>query len=64
MDKKITFTRDHTGVKRKDQRTYNIIVKCANFAEMIIKLVQNTDPEQITEHTQNHIFMCGAAHLG
>ncbi len=29
FDKKITFTRDRTGVKRDDQRTYNSIVKCA-----------------------------------
>ncbi len=64
VDKKITFTRDRTGVKREDQRTYNIIGKCANFAETITKIVQNTDPEQITEHTQNHIFLCGAAQLG
>ncbi len=64
VDKKITFTRDRTGVKREDQRTYNIIAKCANFAEIIIKLVQNTDPGQITEHTLNNIFLCRAAQLG
>ncbi len=63
VDKKITFTRDRTGVKREDQRTYNIIAKCANFAEIIIKLVQNTDPGQITEHTLNNIFLCRAAQL-
>ncbi len=64
VDKKITFTRNHTGVKREDQRTYNIIAKCTYFAEMIIKLVQNTDPEHITEHTLNNIFLCEAAQLG
>ncbi len=64
VDKEITFTRDRTGVKRVDHRTYNIIAKCANFAETIIKIVQNTDPQQITENTLNNIFLCGAAHLG
>ncbi len=33
-------------MKREDQRTYNIIAKSANFAETIIKLVQNTDPDK------------------
>ncbi len=61
MDNKITFTRDSTGVKRED---HNIIAKCANFAEMIFKLVQNTDHEQIIEHTLNNIFQCGAIQLG
>ncbi len=58
MYKKITLTREHAGVKREDQRIYNIIAKCANVAETIIKLVQNTDLEEITEHTLNNIFLC------
>ncbi len=63
IDKSITFVKDRQGIKREDQRHYNVIAKCAGFAEIIAKLMSNVDPDQISEHTLNNIFLCASAQL-
>ncbi len=63
IDKSITFVRDQQGIKREDQRHFNVIAKCSGFGETIAKLVSNVDPDQISEHTLNNIFLCASAQL-
>lgn len=64
IDKRLTFSRDKTGIKREDQRAYNVIAKCATFAETVVKLTQNLDPPDVSEEILNNIFLCAVAQLG
>ncbi len=64
IGKIITVVRDWQGIKREDLRYLRyVIVKCAGFAKTISKLVSNVDPDQISEHTLNNIFLCASPQL-
>ena len=63
IDSKLTFVRDRTGIRKDDQRQYNVIGKCATFAETIIKLIQTVPPSEVTEELLDQVFLCAMAQL-
>lgn len=64
IDKKLTFSRERTGIKREDQRTFNVICKCATIAETVAKIVQSLEPKDVTTEQLDQIFLCAATQLG
>ena len=63
VDKSLTFVRERTGIKRDDQKTFNVINKCAGIAECVVKLTQNVEPEQVNAERLNKLFLCAVAQL-
>ena len=46
---RLNDTRGHTGIRKSDQPTANIIAKLANFAEIGLKVVGTVAPDNVTE---------------
>ena len=63
VDKQFTFIREISGIKCEDQKAYNVISKCANLAETVIKLVQGIPAHEVSPDRLNNIFLCGVAQL-
>jgi hypothetical protein len=54
--KKVHTSKYRTGVKRDDQRAFNVISKCAQFAETTAKLVTDISPDDVTEQRLNDLY--------
>ena len=63
LDKRLTFVRERAGIKREDQKSFNVISKCATIAESVVKLTENLTVADVTSDRLNQIYLCGVAQL-
>ncbi len=63
LNKECIFKRDKTGLKREDQRTYNVVNKCATYAETSMKLLSRMQPGAVSEADLNDLFLTAYAQM-